>query len=490
MDSKQESRRTILGSSSLIGGASVLSLLIGLVKVKILAVFLGPAGIGLLGIYQNTLQVGSTFGSMGAPTVATRKIASVANSDEGVASSIASLTRFSILLAISGAVAVGLCCQWIMLSLFSLEIGSTEVAVLSLGVFLAVVGGVRVGILQGLRRVRSLAAVNVLAAALAATIGSCAVILLGQEGLILFVVSMPLATLVFAFVVSRGNLTLKLRATIERESRLWRQTFVEGAPLMCSALAGAIMLLVIRAILVSRLGIDQAGYFQATWAISMTYVGVVLGALATDYYPRLSMLAHDDRESAELVTQQIEIALLLIGPAVLALIVFAPLVMQLLYSSSFGPAAELLRWQLLGDVFKVASWPLGFILLARGRGVHFLALELAWNLLVLGMTWYLVPLLGLLGFGVAFVVAYILYLVVMLGYARYTIGFRFEKRTAGYFALIFGCCFACAVLLPADSYFVGSIAILASTAFSLFQLDRLVDIRSLLRKSAGQSGDV
>ncbi len=111
----------------------------------------------------------------------------------------------------------------------------------------------------------------------------------------------------------------------------------------------------------------------------MTYIGFVLTAMGTDYYPRLTAAIHDHATVNRLVNEQTEVALLLAGPVFLAMLGLAPWVIQLLYSSRFRPAVDVLRWQMLGDVLKVASWPLGFIILAAGDGRTFMLTEsLAW----------------------------------------------------------------------------------------------------------------
>ncbi|MCB1507177.1 MAG: O-antigen translocase, partial [Hyphomicrobiaceae bacterium] len=73
--SDQNSYRTILRSSSIMGGASVINVLIGLLRMKLVAVLLGPAGIGLIGLLQNLMQAASGVAAMGLGTVGVRQIA-------------------------------------------------------------------------------------------------------------------------------------------------------------------------------------------------------------------------------------------------------------------------------------------------------------------------------------------------------------------------------------------------------------------------------
>ena len=102
--------------------------------------------------------------------------------------------------------------------------------------------------------------------------------------------------------------------------------------------------------------------------------------MGADFYPRLTAVASDNAECNRLVNEQAEIGLLLAGPGVLATLTFAPLVIALFYSAKFGPAVEILRWICLGMTLRVASWPMGFILLAKGARKTFFWSELLINL--------------------------------------------------------------------------------------------------------------
>jgi hypothetical protein len=46
------SYRSILKSTSLIGGASFINILISMIRTKFVAILLGPSGVGLLGLYS------------------------------------------------------------------------------------------------------------------------------------------------------------------------------------------------------------------------------------------------------------------------------------------------------------------------------------------------------------------------------------------------------------------------------------------------------
>jgi len=236
---------------------------------------------------------------------------------------------------------------------------------------------------------------------------------------------------------------------------------------------------------VRELGLDASGYFQAAWAISMTYVAFVLNAMAMDYYPRLTTAIKDHKDARRLVNEQAEMALLLAGPVLMTMITLAPWVIHLLYAESFGPAAEVLRWQVLGDVLKLASAPVVFIFLATGNGGIAVAVQCVWSAAYLGALVLGIGEYGLIMTGVGFWAAYLVYFIFVALAANRLIGFKPTQRN-GWFTLLL--LFFGAVLIflarqsTLTSYAVGSVATLLVAAYSVHRLNHLMDLKGWLRQ--------
>jgi PST family polysaccharide transporter len=173
------------------------------------------------------------------------------------------------------------------------------------------------------------------------------------------------------------------------------------------------------------------------------------------------------------VNHQAEVALLLAAPVLVGTVALAPTLVQLLYSAAFLPAAELLRWQILGDLLKIASWPLGFVLLAAGRGRAFMLTEAMGAAVLVGMTAVLLPRLGLLAPGIAYVTTYLVYLPVLYLLARRLIGFapsRSVSAAAGLTSLaVFGT-FALVTLFPMLGAGCGVLLAVGLAAFAAVRL--------------------
>ena len=470
------SYRQILRSSSIIGGASVINILIGLLRTKVAAVLLGPAGIGLIGLFQSLMATASTVSALGFRNVGTRQIAEANGSDDAQAVTTA---RRALFWGTLGLAAIGASVFWLLRdTLATVVIGDSNasgtVGWLAVGVALTVAAGSQGALLNGLRRIGDIARVSVLSAMLSALLGVGALWLLGDKGVMFFILAAPLSSFLLGhWFVSRLPRIKGSRTRFRELLEQWKTFARLGAAFMVAGLAVTVGQLVVRTIVQQELGAEALGFFQAAWMISMPYVGFVLGAMGTDYYPRLTATIRDHAATNQLVNEQTEVALLLAGPVLVAMLGLAPWVIELLYSSQFAEAAIVLRLQVLGDLLKVASWPLGFIILAAGDGRTFMLVESLAIAVFVGLTWIGLPIMGIEATGIAFVGMYVFYLPTVYWLARRRTGFVWQRRV--YLLLIRLAAVAGIVFIAgAWSKWLGAgLGVAAAATLGLFGLARL-----------------
>jgi PST family polysaccharide transporter len=70
--------------------------------------------------------------------------------------------------------------------------------------------------------------------------------------------------------------------------------------------------------------------------------------------------------------------------------------------------------QLIGDFFKIASWLLAFIMIARAKTYLYILTELVYGVILLLFVYVCVEQLGAVGAVYAYAIAYISYFVMML----------------------------------------------------------------------------
>ena len=413
-DSKQH-YRGILKATSLIGGSSFINILIGMVRTKFVAVLLGPAGVGLMGMYGSITGMIGAVSGMGLGSSGVRQIAeSHGTGDaERIASTVRTLRRTLWLTGTLGMLATMVGCVWWS----KLSFGSTEhaiaIALLGITILLGSISGGQSCILQGTRRIADLAKINIIGAVAGTLISIPCFYLWGMNGIVPSLLLCALAGLAtswwFASRIAIKQIHLPWSESREEASRLL--TF--GLPIMLSGLMGALAAYLIRIVLIRQVGLDGVGIYQAAFGISGILVNFVLAAMGTDYYPRLTAVANDNIQVAREVNAQTEIALVLATPALAATMIFAPLAITIFYSGKFDDAVPILRWSVYGVLGRVISWPLGFVLPAKGRSKMFLCTETFANVFHIFAIWLCTKRWGLPGAGIAFIFLYIVFTLVI-----------------------------------------------------------------------------
>lgn len=421
------SHRRILRTSSIIGGAAVINIAVGLAKTKFVALLLGPAGLGLIVLLQNLLTTAAAVGALGLASSGTRQLSAAIGAEDQPR--IAIVRRA--LLLITGLLAIAASLVfWFARNALAVWVApdgalGRSLGWLALGVGLTIAAQAQSALLAAFRRIGDMAWVSIASVVIAAIVGIVAVAWLGEGGIAIFVLMPAAATFVVAHIfvarlpkvpaadVSTGAVVGEMRTLVKF-----------GLALTVAAVGVQLGQLAARTLIQRDLGAEAVGWFQASWLISVTYITFVLQAMGADFYPRLTATILDSAAANRLVNEQTEVAILLAAPVLLGTLGIAPWIMSLLYSSAFSPAVPVLQWQVLGDVLKVASWPLGYLLLAANSSRSYMIGEIGAVIALLAVLALALPLIGLQAGGLAVVGMYLFYLPYVYGVAHVRHGFR------------------------------------------------------------------
>ena len=428
--------RGLIKSMLIIGSAQVVNIFISIIRMKVLAVLLGPSGVGLLSIYNNLLELVQQTAGLGMETSGVREIASSRGNETTLSRMRRVLFAAHLLQGTLAMLAVWLLRERIAIWLFSDALRMTEVGLIGIAILFGLLASAQTALLQGLRNIGDLGRVTVIGAFIGTLVGLAAVWLQGERGLIWFILVQPLAIVLIALHYTRRlPKPMAARLSLNETWEVWKPMAKLGTAFMFGGLATAATLLLVRSLISKELGLDAAGYFAAAWGITMTYVGFLLSAMGADYYPRLTEVINDKVEAVRLMNEQAQLGLAIGGPVLLLLVGLAPWVISLLFSKEFAPAATLIQWHILGNVFKIADWSLGFAHVAAGRSKVFLLNQLAWSFIFLPITWLGLPSFGIAITGPAFVVAYGLGLIINIVLVRHFLDFRWQGLSIGLLGL-------------------------------------------------------
>lgn len=178
---------------------------------------------------------------------------------------------------------------------------------------------------------------------------------------------------------------------------------------MGGALAAILSAYLIRVIIIRDLSLADAGIYQAAFALSGLYIGVILQAMGKDFYPRLTAVAFDSKKEIQLINEQTQVGMMIAAPGLMFTLAFAPLAIRVLYSAEYLEAFPILQWMILGVFLRTISWPMGFLFVARAKGRIFFYTQLVSHILLFGFTYLSILIFGLEGTGIAFFCLYIVY---------------------------------------------------------------------------------
>jgi PST family polysaccharide transporter len=472
----QKSYSQILKSSALIGGSSVVVMLVSILRTKVMAILLGSAGFGVLGLYSSIVEFVVAVAGMGINSSGVRQIAEATGSgdERRVARTAAVLRRTAIVLGLMGAAFLAVFSRPASLMTFGNDDHAWALALLSLAVFFQLLAGGLGALIQGTRRIGDLARMEVIGTLLGALVGIPVAWFLGEQGVAPFLVCVAAMSFLVSWWYGR-------KVIVGRPSMTFPEARGEAAELLKFGLAfmasGFLMLgagYVVRMMLVRQIGLEAAGLYAAAWTLGSLYVRIVAQAMGADFYPRLVGIAANDAKCNRLTNEQSQIGMLLAAPGVCATIACAPLIIALFYTSEFAGAIGTLRWICLGVAMRVITWPMGFIIVARGRRWLFLGVEFAWAAVNVALTWLLVGWFGLDGAGLAFFSSYLFHALLVYPIVLRLTGFSWSRESMHIglsFLLCIGAVFAGCHFLPSPWAEVAGLTItIASGMYSLHRL--------------------
>ena len=404
--STNSSHGQILKSSALVGGSQILNIVISMIRTKAIALLLGPSGFGLFGIYTSIVNLGQTIAGLGINSSGVRQIAAAVSLGEEatIAETALVLRRVAILLGLLGAALMVLFSRQISQLTFASPDHASDIAWLSIAVFLTLISASQTALIQGMRRIADLAKLQVLGAIFATLFSIPLVYFFHQQGIVASLICVAAMTIAaswwYAHKISFRNSLMPAMSNARMRQEV-SALLKLGVAFMTSSLITLGVAYGVRVMVLRRIGFEATGLYQSAWTLGGLYVGFILQAMGADFYPRLTASAHDDAECNRLVNEQAQVGILLAGPGVIASISLAPLVINLFYSSKFGAAVGVLRWICLGTMLQVISWPMGFVIVAKARRALFIGCEVAWGLVSIALALLCVLYFGLAGAGIA-----------------------------------------------------------------------------------------
>jgi PST family polysaccharide transporter len=496
MSENSSSYKQLLKSTSIFGGVQIFNIIIGIIRSKAAALFLGTEGMGIVGLFNSTLDMIRSVTSLGINVSVVKDISETeAKNDELEVSTIVITTRkLCLFTGFVGMIMVLVLAPKLSEWTFGNNNYTVSFLILSVVPLVTSLTMGQLAVLQGLHKIKFLAKANLFGGAVGLLFLIPFYWIWGMQAIVPYIIISALLSFLFSSIYVRMLAIQSVKQTLCETLTKGRRTIILGIMLTLSTFIVTLSAYILR-IFISNVGsISDVGLYNAAFVLVDTYTGLVFTAMSTDFYPRLSSVNHDNGEMMRLINYQAEIGVLILAPMVIVFIIFAPFLLSLLYSSKFMPVTAMLQWAMLAVLLKTISWPLAFSLLAKSENKKYILKELASSIYFLGFSITGYNYWGLTGLGIGFLLAYICNLIQILiinkVFYEITLGVSFLKIFIPHFA----CCVIVFLSLQFVKnqiiiYVVGILSLVISVIISYFGLEKCIGIKSIIQNRI-KRGDI
>lgn len=473
------SYKHIIKYTGVFGGVQMLNIFIGLVRNKVVAQLLGPQGFGLVALFNSTVKFVSDATSFGISTGAVREMSKAYDlgDTERMQRLVVTLRTIEVLTALLGVVVCILFGGMIGEMAFSWGNHLVDFILLSPVVgCMAILGG-EIALLKATRQLKALARQSIEVTVMALLLTLPLLYYMGNRGIIPMLIAIALVQMLTALRYSCRLFPYRVSFNPNVKQHAIPMLRL-GLAFVVAGVMGSAVELAIRAFINKTGDLATLGLYNAGYMIVVTYAGMVFSAMETDYFPRLSGIKTLGDKLNAAVNKQMEVCFLIISPMAVAMIVFLPLLLPLLFSYKFMPIMPMLQVAALSMYFQSLYAPIEYISLGRGDWRSFILLEALSRALMLLLMILCFNMWRLLGCGICITVAYILESIVVYFYAHRRFKFRLASSICRYVLMqlpIGILTFIVAISCSGAAYWLSGILLVAlSAAISLILFRRKI----------------
>ena len=425
MKNNNSSYSHILKYTSLFGSVQMLNILIGLIRNKLVAVLLGPLGMGIVALYTSTINFIVNTSNLGIHASAVKELSQAFETgDTGLLHhKIHVLRHWTCITSLLGMMAFA--CLSPLLSMWTFATYNYTIQFICLApvVALTIIALGETAILKATRLLRQLAIVSVCGAVGVLAVSVPIYWIYGCDGIVASLVLMAVvqALTVTAYSLRRYPLSFAISKACVHEGRAFLGL---GIAFVVSGIMGSGVEMAIRAYLSNAADIATVGLYNAVYAMVFTYAGIVFTAMDTDYFPRLSGISSNGNELNDAVNRQIGATMAIVSPLAVLFILCMPVLLPLLYSGKFATALPMLQVAALSMYCRGVYLPIEYVALSRGDSKTFIVVEVFSGVLLVSFVVLGFEKLGLKGMGIGITAAYFVEMFFAWAVCRMRYGYR------------------------------------------------------------------
>ena len=414
----ETSYKNIFKTTFLFGFVTVARLLVSIVKNKIIAVLLGPQGVGMFSVFNNTTNLIKTGAGLGISQSAVKDVSEANNTGdiEKISQSIVVTQKIVLFTSLIGLV--------LTLSLSPLlskwgfndydHIGAF--VFLSIAIFFEIYVENQLAILKGMRKLKAIAIVSLIGSMAALVVGVPFIYIMGNDGIVPSIIASAMAVFAFSYYYVSKIGYLRIRFSVKEIIKKATSMIQMGTAMMVSNFLFYLSNLIIIGYIQKYGGLVDVGLYNAGSVLAVSYISVVTSSMNTDYFPRIAAINSKDDEISKEIYKQSVVSLVLLVPLVLFFVLSLHFVIGFLYTREFDIVTTYIDVAVVGVLISAVSNCFGYVFIAKQEAKFYF-----WSSVILSVTSIPVYMLlyrlnGLFGLGLSYTLNVIAQLVLYVYY--------------------------------------------------------------------------
>ena len=407
--------RTIVKAMGVFGSIQVFNILCSVIRTKLVALWIGPAGMGLFAIFNSAVDMIVNISNLGMRTSATRSISMASDIPDKLKRVAVAARRWAMLMGVIGAIVIAMASPWLSEMSFGDRSHVWGYVLLSLAVLANSFTLGEQAVLQGTSMLKKLAQASFYGALSGLILSIPLYYFLGERSIVPSILCYSLSVLIFSYFIRKKGFALQgVTVTLKDATNIGKDFLKLGIFITLTDVVSQTSNYIFISYLNNVADTETVGYYQAGYTLIARYSGLILSALCVEYFPRLSKVAHSNMKLKVFVSQEISIALMVLTPVIVAFILFSRLIITILYTDDFFVIENYITIGIIGMVFRVFSWCMSYVVLAKGRGKMFFIIEVLDIFVFLGAYIAAYHWFGIDGFGGAFILWYFISTLIVM----------------------------------------------------------------------------
>ena len=365
--------KRLLKVTTLFGSVQGLNILMNLIRAKLAAMLLGPAGIGLNSIYNETREFIHSTTNLGMDQSGTREIAKSTGAPD-LEDSVTLTRSWIMLLAVFGMLATAVFAYPLSWMLFSDGDHTWQIVALSPAVAFSTLTCGELTVLRGLQQMKTIAGVSVLHVVLGVITTIPLYYIWGMDGiigaLVLMTLSLAIVTMIYSYRIHPPKFCF-VKAFLAKG----RQMLVLGMSFVIAGFIANLGKLAVKAYINVNGSLDDVGLYSAGLTLTLMISNVVFASLENEFYPRLSSIFTDKTQRYLAIVRQMKVGLAIITPITVVAVVLMPWIVPILLSDEFSTIVPMAQIASLGLIFRALYLPAALVPMAAGESKIYLLLQ-------------------------------------------------------------------------------------------------------------------